>query len=147
MKRFRIDFTIRELDCPPEEARGITFGDDVDAKSIFDFFNRCRDAAITLFNGTRPRVAEDELAEVKRQLEIEKQKARVRNQGVAQAPKPIDNMRDFEKMWGGVKDPNPTHHLREDFGDDGSRGGDGPPSAEYLARVAAAKARGGPGEW
>jgi hypothetical protein len=145
MKRFRIDFTIRELDCPPEEARGITFGDEVDSKSIFDFFNRCRDAAVTLFNGTRPRVAEDELAEVKRQLEAEKQKARMRNQGVAQAPVPIRDVIDLEKMWGSTKDP--VHHLRQDFGDDGSRGGDGPPSAEYLARVAAAKKQGGPGEW
>ena len=142
MKRFRIDFTIRELDCPPEEARGITFGDEVDSKSIFDFFNRCRDAAVTLFNGTRPRVAEDELAEVKRQLEAEKQKARMRNQGVAQAPVKIDSILDMQKMWGSTKAPDPRS-----FGDDGSRGGDGPPSPEYLARVAVGQRKGGPGEW
>lgn len=48
-KRFRIDFTVRELDVPAEDARGISFGDDVPVEQIVDFFDRCRDAARTLF--------------------------------------------------------------------------------------------------
>lgn len=50
MKRFRIDFAIREIDVEPgEEAQGIRFGDEVELNDIYDFFNKCRDAAKTLF--------------------------------------------------------------------------------------------------
>lgn len=55
MKRFRIDFTIRELDCSPKDAQSITFGDEVDSTDIFDFFNRCRDGVVTLFDSTLPK--------------------------------------------------------------------------------------------
>lgn len=48
-KKFRIDFTVRELDTPEDQARGITFGDDVPVEQIVDFFDKCRDVARTLF--------------------------------------------------------------------------------------------------
>jgi hypothetical protein len=50
VKRYRIDFTVREVGVPPEEAQGVVFGDEVSVDSIYSFFNRCRDAVTTLFN-------------------------------------------------------------------------------------------------
>ena len=46
--RVRIDFTVRELDVPEERARGVSFGDEVDAGRLRDFFDRCRDAVAAL---------------------------------------------------------------------------------------------------
>lgn len=117
MKRFRIDFSIQETGCPPEEAQGIRFGDEVDADKIFDFFNRCRDAALTLFHGgKRPREhAEEEFEQLKKEAERLKRKAMMTGQaqmGVAQRPKQVDDIASFRRMFNG---------------DDGSRGGDGPP--------------------
>ena len=66
MKRFRIDFVVRELDVPDDQSRGISFGDDVPLDGIFDFFNRCRDAVSALFvappNKTRPNIVDGDRA-------------------------------------------------------------------------------------
>lgn len=48
-RRFRIDFSIRELDVPEEQARGARFGDDVELAHMSDFFNKRRDAVHSLF--------------------------------------------------------------------------------------------------
>lgn len=50
--RFRIDFTVKELDVPDDRARGITFGDEVDGSAVAAFFDRCRDAFAVLFTNT-----------------------------------------------------------------------------------------------
>lgn len=101
LKRFRIDFSIRETDCPPEEAQGIRFGDEVDAKDLFDFFNRCRDAALTLFNGgKRPKSEYDELkaeAEKAKKIAIATQRAVM---GAAQKPVEVDDIDHFKRLWG-----------------------------------------------
>jgi len=57
MKRFRIDFSVREVDVPEDQAQGIRLGQEVDAVQMKDFFNRCRDAAVTLFNAAQPEPA------------------------------------------------------------------------------------------
>jgi hypothetical protein len=84
MKRWRVDFTVREADAPAEEARGVSFGEEVTTDELFGFFNRCRDSIVTLFTGRRPAsdsVAEDpqEVAEkldevIKRELDRLKQR-------------------------------------------------------------------------
>ena len=53
--KLHIDFSIRETDVPEEEARGVRFGEDIDAKQVFDFFNKCRDAVMTLFGQRVPK--------------------------------------------------------------------------------------------
>jgi hypothetical protein len=60
MNRWRIDFAVRELGVPEEEARGIKFGDDVELEDIMDFFDRCRNAVRTLL-GTKRRQTLEEL--------------------------------------------------------------------------------------
>jgi|SRR5579863_8421931 len=139
--KLRIDFSVREADVPPEDARGVRFGDDIDVKQIFDFFNKCRDAILTLFN---QRVPVDPFADERQRLEAEIAKLRVE----------LKN-RDLERMKPrsdpGVpcnpRDPLPweyrpgrdKHWIAEQIralGDDGSRGGDGPPDPEYLKKVA-----------
>lgn len=54
VNRFRIDFSVNELDAPENEQRRIVFGEEVTAEDIFDFFNRCRDGVVTLLTGKRP---------------------------------------------------------------------------------------------
>jgi hypothetical protein len=102
MRRFRIDFTIREVDCPPEDARGITFGDDVDVNSIFDFFNRCRDAAVTLFNGPRPKDLDTEWNELSREIEETKKKAKQAGVPIVMAAqKPCDD--EHRMRWWAAR--------------------------------------------
>lgn len=57
--RFRIDFTVREVGVPDDKARGITFGDEVEGHAVGEFFDRCRDAIQTLFNGGKRPVPDD----------------------------------------------------------------------------------------
>lgn len=135
--KLRIDFSIRETDVPPEDARGIRFGDEIDAKQLFDFFNKCRDAVLTIFG---QKVPKDRFEDDRKQLEaeIEKLKQEVRRRD-------IDRMRPDP----GIERPRPTqpweyrrdkHWLASEMTkpvrypnmDDGSRGGDGPCSPEYL---------------
>jgi hypothetical protein len=54
-KRVRIDFVVRELDAEggAEQAKGVSFGDEVDAADIADFFDRARDGTDIIFNGKR----------------------------------------------------------------------------------------------
>lgn len=123
MKRFRIDFTVRELDVPPEEARGVAFGDEVAVGDVFGFFNRCRDAVVTLFSGKRPAdmhdpedgkqkmMAEDAARRVQRNFELMKER-----QAVHRGPGSF-----FDRRYVGL---TPDH-------DDGSRGGDGPSRNEW----------------
>ena len=49
MKRFRIDFSIREVDVPAEEARGVKFGEEVSLDQVYYLFNRWRDEINALF--------------------------------------------------------------------------------------------------
>jgi hypothetical protein len=136
MKRFRIDFSIRETDCPPEDAQGIRFGDDVDVKDIFEFFNKCRDAAMTLFNSALPKKpAEDpELTKLKARialLEMKNSQLQQENDRIKQAKLPHD-----QGPWEYRK----TDKYRLQAGDrgipdDGSRGGDGPPSKAFLEAI------------
>jgi hypothetical protein len=70
-KRWRIDFTVREADVPAEEARGISFGDEVSASDVYGFFNRCRDAVVTLVSGERPKSENDNIEETKKKLVAE----------------------------------------------------------------------------
>jgi len=51
--RWRIDFAVREVGVPEDEARGIKFGDEVELSKVHDFFDRCRDAVSVLL-GARP---------------------------------------------------------------------------------------------
>lgn len=74
MSRWRIDFAVRELDVPEEQARGIKFGDDCELDDVIDFFERCRDAVRTLL-GTRRR---DTVEELRAQMAEEKKKADAR---------------------------------------------------------------------
>jgi len=104
MGRFRIDFTVREIDVPADDARGITFGDDVSAEQIVDFFNRCRDAARTLFAPGPP----------------------------VHAPTPTSQPTVRNNITIG-QSAAAASAIRRFPGDDGSRGGDGPPSAEAIA--------------
>lgn len=105
MTRFRIDFRIQELDCPPEESRGVSFGDDVDTDHLFDFFNRCRDAVVTLFTGKRPKADEvDPIAAIKKVVEMEKRKP-----AFGQSPVPLHHdplIPGLGEMWnsrgGGI---------------------------------------------
>jgi hypothetical protein len=113
VKRFRIDFSIREADVPPEDARGIRFGDEVDADKIFDFFNRCRDAALMLFNGGKRPPTENEWEVLKQEAERLRKlagrghgikmhyQADRRVTGVTNNPYDVDNPHDLIKMWGG----------------------------------------------
>jgi len=103
VKRFRVDFSIRETDVAEgDEPLGIRFGDEIDIKDIFDFFNRCRDAAVTLFNGRSPK---DERAELTKKLEAEVEKLRIKTakqrmaMGAAAKPEQIDDPRDLMQIW------------------------------------------------
>lgn len=54
--RLRIKFQVQELLGPgedPEQARYVTFGDDVELGRIKDFFERCGIATDLMFNGIR----------------------------------------------------------------------------------------------
>ncbi len=143
MKRFRIDFSIRETDVPPEDAQGIRFGDEVDVNGIFDFFNKCRDAAMTLFNSVRPKndpeidklkaalVQKDMLLmQLQKELERIKQAQHPHDQG------PWEYRRD-RKYW--LQDQAADRGIP----DDGSRGGDGPPTNVLEKALRDAKARRG----
>lgn len=57
MKRVRVDFVVREIDIDggPEQARGVSFGEDIDVDELYEFFNRCRDGANLIFSGKRPK--------------------------------------------------------------------------------------------
>jgi len=65
MKRFRIDFSIRELDVPEDQAEGVRFGDEVPLTQMFQFFDRCRDAMRALYEpeirAREGRVSADEI--------------------------------------------------------------------------------------
>jgi hypothetical protein len=136
MKRFRIDFSIRETDCPPEDAQGIRFGDDVDVKDIFEFFNKCRDAAMTLFNSALPKKpAEDpEVTKLRGELarlQLELQAARHENERIKQARLPHD-----QGPWEYRKsDRYRLQACDRGIPDDGSRGGDGPPTNKNLIEM------------
>lgn len=52
-RRFQVDFAIRELDVPEEQARGVRFSEAIPADAIFDYLTRVRDAVVTLVGGTR----------------------------------------------------------------------------------------------
>lgn len=133
MKRFRIDFTCQELDCPPEEAQGIKFGDEVAVSDIFEFFNKCRDAAMTLFNSAlpkKPKGEDPEVTKLKAELglqRLENQRLKQELERIKQAQLPHD-----QAPWEYRK--SDRYRMAADRGipDDGSRGGDGPPSKEYL---------------
>jgi hypothetical protein len=102
MKRFRIDFTVRELDCPPEEARGVSLGEDVSVDKIHEFFTRCRDAVVTLFVPKRQVARPNEFTP--QEIEEERKK------------------RQLEELWdamkyGGVPGPaasNPRKAIEEE---------------------------------
>jgi len=138
--KLRIDFRVQETECPPEEARGVSFGDEVDVKSIFDFFNRCRDAVLTLFN--QP-VAKDPFADERKRLEAEIAKLRVELKN-----RDLDEQRRKQREMmpdPGRRIPGPYEVDRRDnrrwmkeflSGDDGSRGGDGPPVNDPVWRAA-----------
>lgn len=49
MRRFRIEFSIRELDVSDDQSQGIRFGDDVTIDKIIDFIDKCRGACRALF--------------------------------------------------------------------------------------------------
>lgn len=53
MRRFQIDFAVRELDVPEEQARGVRFSEAVNVDNVFDFLTRVRDAVVTLVGGPR----------------------------------------------------------------------------------------------
>jgi len=138
MSRFRIDFSIRELDIPEDQARGIRFGDDVEVSGIMDFFDRCRDAARTLFLPSPNKAFfsnKDNVEGLMKELD-ELKRADVQRQNVEKMKK---------LMIGMAKTaPNmPPPHAQKNWdydelkrGDDGSRGGDGPSSKEWLKKVA-----------
>lgn len=119
-KRFRIDFTVRELDVPLEDARGITFGDDVPVEQITDFFNKCRDVARTLFvPGPAPNVNVD--------INV-----KIPPAGQTNLQRSITSLeREIEKR--AHERSISSAGLRPFPGDDGSRGGDGPCSDEAIA--------------
>ena len=91
--RLRIDFRIQELDVPAETARGITFGDEVDASSLVDFFDRCRDAARLLFHGPKAHNVD---------LEKEKQLARLKKQAATHAAVADRTARAFDEFTAKV---------------------------------------------
>lgn len=103
--RFRIDFRIQELDCPPEESRGVSFGDEVDTDHMFDFFNRCRDAVVTLFTGKRPKIDDiDPIAAIKKVQDMEREMSKRRPFSGGQptaTPKHDPIIPGFGEMWGG----------------------------------------------
>lgn len=115
MSRWRIDFVVQELDVPPEDARGIKFGDAVEVEEVMDFFDRCRDAVRTLL-GTKRRQTLDEL---RQQLAEEKKKAEAQEQ---------ERRRLFKESIAARPDIRVLG--------DGSRGGDGPPDPEWVKHVA-----------
>ena len=130
MKRFRIDFAVREADVPPEDAKGISFGDEVPIEGLFDFFNRCRDAALVLFTGRSPAVQVDKEKE-HMQAEIDRLKATIdlerlkHRQAMAPDPGIMRPTRPELAPW----DNRPSKRWRPGM-DDGSRGGEGPMSPE-----------------
>ncbi|SRR5579885_1781771 len=127
--RLRIDFSVRETDVPPEDARGIRFGDEIDAKQVFEFFNKCRDAVMTIFGQKVPKDRfEDDRKQLEAEIERLKREARQRD---------IDRLRPDP---GRPNDLLPWEYRRDKhwmkLSDDGSRGGDGPPSPEFLKALA-----------
>lgn len=116
-KRFRIDFTVRELDVPAEDARGISFGDDVPVEQIVDFFDRCRDAARTLFVQAPPvakKPSDVVAAGVSRGIDINDEIEQARMKRI-----------QFEHVRARHE-----RSIKPFPGDDGTRGGDGPMSEE-----------------
>jgi hypothetical protein len=128
-KRLRIDFVIREVDDP--NGHGISFGDEVNAEDLCDFFDRCRDAARTLYNARASKKEWQKLEDEVNQLRTKAQASNRPQMGAAQVKR---------DLW----DKKISH---SGFMDDGSRGGDGPPSPEYLLAIKASERKGGPGEW
>ena len=82
--KLRIDFTVRESDVPPEDARGLRWGDEIEVKQIFDFFNKCRDAVLTVFG---QRVPKDQFKEERERLEAEI--VRLKNELLTERRKPL----------------------------------------------------------
>ena len=138
--KLRIDFSVRETDVPPEDARGVRFGDDIDSRQVFDFFNKCRDAVMTLFGQKVPKDAFDGERQ-QLQAEIDRLKTEVKRKELerlvpARGGDPgIDRRRETapweyrpdKKHWMTASNPVRIPNM-----DDGSRGGDGPPSPEFL---------------
>lgn len=135
--KLRIDFSVREADCPPEEARGVRFGDDIDVNQIFDFFNKCRDAILTLFN---QRVPKDQFKDERDRLEarIKELESELMKERLKPIREPIrtDPGRPRDQAPWEYRPDNRKHWLATEHRvpnmDDGSRGGDGPPSPEFL---------------
>lgn len=122
--KLRIDFRIQEV-TEDENPRGISFGDVVEVSGMLDFFDRCRDAAKTLFIGNKPKDTEtslrEELEKIKQQRALE-HALETRKGGVASLK---------SQQWAK------TNERQWDGSDDGSRGGDGPADPEWIARQAA----------
>lgn len=136
--RFRIDFSIRELDVPEETARGIRFGDDVDIDAIAEFFNKHRDLARTLFQSVqKPRSSDVVQQDILRLLEERKQAEERENKEAAHTMKQISDLAR-EKNVKVLMPQAPSNRYagksrRElDRMDDGSRGGDGPSDPDYV---------------
>jgi hypothetical protein len=125
MGRFRIDFTVREIDVPADDARGISFGDEVSAEQIVDFFNRCRDASRTLFAPGPPVAPQPVQTTVKTNITIGQAAAGARVSASAIEDAIERTRRRMSSMSQRETVPFP--------GDDGSRGGDGPMSHEAIA--------------
>ncbi len=128
MARFRIDFSIKETGVPEDQARGIRFGDEVESSSIGDFFDKCKAAAKMLFDPLRPiRVNQnidyaDKFPDTSMEpVETERMRKAL-----------YDELRKMREQQEAKRNPPAWARPLPPSGD---RGGDGPPSKEYLDAV------------
>lgn len=131
--RFRVDFSIRELDVDPETARGVRFGDEVDVEDLAEFFNKHRDLVRTMFQPAKKHRSADEIQQEMNKLMAEREEAKKREQAklaetvtkmkqlvgdrnikvlLPQAPAPRDPYR--EKNWDYDEMARDYAHGRSD---------------------------------